>query len=336
MAKLLGIDLGTTNSCMAVMEGGRATVIPNAEGERTTPSVVAFTSSGEKLVGSLARRQASVNPSRTISSVKREMGTDWQVTIDGKAYTPQHISAMVLQKLKRDADSYLGEEVRDAVITVPAYFTDAQRQATKDAGAIAGLHVERIINEPTSAALAYGLDKEEPQKIMVFDLGGGTFDVSILEITHDVIQVLATAGNNHLGGDDFDRCVVKELVNQFKAQTGIDPVRDQAAMFRLREAAEKAKVELSQGMSTVISLPFLALGPNGPAHLETTLTRARFNELTRHLVDATEAPVRQAIHDDALDSVAAMLPESTLAYFRSPEAAPVVAAIRKEKDVVHY
>ena len=300
MAKLLGIDLGTTNSCMAVMEGGRATVIPNAEGERTTPSVVAFTSSGEKLVGSLARRQASVNPSRTISSVKREMGTDWQVTIDGKAYTPQHISAMVLQKLKRDAESYLGEEVRDAVITVPAYFTDAQRQATKDAGAIAGLHVERIINEPTSAALAYGLDKEEPQKIMVFDLGGGTFDVSILEITHDVIQVLATAGNNHLGGDDFDRCVVKELVNQFKAQTGIDPVRDQAAMFRLREAAEKAKVELSQGMSTVISLPFLALGPNGPAHLETTLTRARFNELTRHLVDATEAPVRQAIHDAGL------------------------------------
>ena len=300
MAKLLGIDLGTTNSCMAVMEGGRATVIPNAEGERTTPSVVAFTSSGEKLVGSLARRQASVNPSRTISSVKREMGTDWQVTIDGKAYTPQHISAMVLQKLKRDAESFLGEEVRDAVITVPAYFTDAQRQATKDAGAIAGLHVERIINEPTSAALAYGLDKEEPQKIMVFDLGGGTFDVSILEITHDVIQVLATAGNNHLGGDDFDRCVVKELVNQFKAQTGIDPVRDQAAMFRLREAAEKAKVELSQGMSTVISLPFLALGPNGPAHLETTLTRARFNELTRHLVDATEAPVRQAIHDAGL------------------------------------
>ena len=302
MSKLLGIDLGTTNSCMAVMEGGKATVIPNAEGERTTPSVVAFASGGERLVGSLAKRQASVNPSRTISSVKREMGTDWHVDIDGRRYTPQEISAMVLQKLKRDAESYLGEEVRDAVITVPAYFTDAQRQATKDAGAIAGLHVERIINEPTSAALAYGLDKEEPQKIMVFDLGGGTFDVSILEITNDVIQVLATAGNNHLGGDDFDRCIVKELVNQFKAQTGVDPVRDQAAMFRLREAAEHAKIELSQGMSTVISLPFLAMGKNGPAHLETTLTRARFNELTAHLVDATEAPVRQAMRDAGLSA----------------------------------
>ncbi len=300
MSKLLGIDLGTTNSCMAVMEGGRATVIPNAEGERTTPSVVAFTSSGERLVGSLARRQASVNPSRTISSVKREMGTDWAVDIDGKRYTPQQISAMVLGKLKKDAEEYLGEEVRDAVITVPAYFTDAQRQATKDAGTIAGLHVERIINEPTSAALAYGIDKEEPQKVMVFDLGGGTFDVSLLEITRDVIQVLATSGNNHLGGDDFDRCIVKYLADRFREKEGVDLVRDAAAMFRLREAAEKAKVELSAAMTATISLPFIAQSASGPRHLETTLTRARFNELTAHLVDATEQPVRQALSDAGL------------------------------------
>ncbi len=300
MSKLLGIDLGTTNSCMAVMEGGRATVIPNAEGERTTPSVVAFTSSGERLVGSLARRQASVNPSRTVSSVKREMGSDWSVEIDGKRYTPQQISAMVLRKLKADAENYLGEEIRDAVITVPAYFTDAQRQATKDAGAIAGLHVERIINEPTSAALAYGIDREEPQKVMVYDLGGGTFDVSVLEITRDVIQVLATAGNNHLGGDDFDRCVVKYLASQFREKEGVDPVRDAAAMFRLREAAEKAKIELSSAMTATVSLPFFAQTASGPKHLESTLTRAKFDELTAHLVDATEQPVRQALEDAGL------------------------------------
>ncbi len=300
MAKLLGIDLGTTNSCMAVMEGGKATVIPNAEGERTTPSVVAFTSSGERLVGSLAKRQAAVNPSRTISSVKREMGTDWSVQIDGQRYTPQQISAMVLRKLKEDAEKYLGESVSDAVITVPAYFTDAQRQATKDAGAIAGLKVERIINEPTSAALAYGIDKEEPQKIMVYDLGGGTFDVSILEITRDVIQVLATAGNNHLGGDDFDRCIVKHLVGEFKKKENIDLVRDEAAMFRVREAAEKAKIELSAGMTATVSLPFIAQGADGPRHMETVLTRARFEELTAHLVESTEQPVRQAMKDAGL------------------------------------
>ncbi len=300
MSKLLGIDLGTTNSCMAVMEGGKATVIPNAEGERTTPSVVAFGRNGERLVGSLARRQTAVNPGRTFSSVKREMGTDWSVEIDGQRFTPQQLSAMVLGKLKADAERYLGETVTDAVITVPAYFTDAQRQATKDAGAIAGLKVERIINEPTSAALAYGIDREDPQKIMVFDLGGGTFDVSILEITRDVIQVLATSGNNHLGGDDFDRCVVKYLVEDLKKKENVDPVRDPAAMFRLREAAEKAKIELSAGMSATVSLPFIAQGPEGPKHLETVLTRARFNELTAHLVAATEAPVRQALKDAGL------------------------------------
>ena len=300
MSKLLGIDLGTTNSCMAVMEGGKATVIPNAEGERTTPSVVAFGRNGERLVGSLARRQTAVNPGRTFSSVKREMGTDWSVEIDGQRFTPQQLSAMVLGKLKADAERYLGETVTDAVITVPAYFTDAQRQATKDAGAIAGLKVERIINEPTSAALAYGIDREDPQKIMVFDLGGGTFDVSILEITRDVIQVLATSGNNHLGGDDFDRCVVKYLVEELKKKENVDPVRDPAAMFRLREAAEKAKIELSAGMSATVSLPFIAQGPEGPKHLETVLTRARFNELTAHLVAATEAPVRQALKDAGL------------------------------------
>ena len=300
MSKLLGIDLGTTNSCMAVMEGGKATVLPNAEGERTTPSVVAFTASGERLVGSVAKRQAAVNPARTISSVKREMGTDWSVSIDGQRYTPQQISAMVLRKLKEDAEKALGEPVTDAVITVPAYFTDAQRQATKDAGAIAGLRVERIINEPTSAALAYGIDREDPQKIMVYDLGGGTFDVSILEITRDVIQVLATAGNNHLGGDDFDRCVVKYLVNEFKQKENTDLVRDAAAMFRVREAAEKAKIELSAGMSAVISLPFIAQGPDGPKHMETMLTRAKFDELTAHLVAATEQPVLQAMKDAGL------------------------------------
>ena len=300
MSKLLGIDLGTTNSCMAVMEGGKATVLPNAEGERTTPSVVAFTASGERLVGSAAKRQAAVNPARTISSVKREMGTDWSVSVDGQRYTPQQISAMVLRKLKEDAEKTLGEPVTDAVITVPAYFTDAQRQATKDAGAIAGLRVERIINEPTSAALAYGIDREEPQKIMVYDLGGGTFDVSILEITRDVIQVLATAGNNHLGGDDFDRCVVKYLVGEFKQKEKLDLVRDAAAMFRVREAAEKAKIELSAGMSATVSLPFIAQGPDGPRHMETVLTRAKFDELTAHLVAATEQPVRQAMKDAGL------------------------------------
>ena len=300
MSRLLGIDLGTTNSCMAVMEGGRATVIPNAEGERTTPSVVAFTQSGERLVGSLAKRQAAVNPARTISSIKREMGTDWSVDIDGSRFSPQQISAMVLRKLKDDAEKYLGEEIRDAVITVPAYFTDAQRQATKDAGAIAGLNVERIINEPTSAALAYGIDREEPQKVMVYDLGGGTFDVSVLEITRDVIQVLATSGNNHLGGDDFDRCVVKYLAQRFKETDGVDLVRDKAAMFRLREAAEKAKIELSAAAAATVSLPFIAQSASGPKHMEITLTRAKFNELTQHLVDATEQPVRQALSDAGL------------------------------------
>ena len=282
------------------MENGEATIIPSAEGGRTTPSVVAFTKTGERLVGQVAKRQTVTNATRTISSVKREMGTDWHVTIDGKSYSPQEISAMILQKLKSDAESYLGESVTDAVITVPAYFTDAQRQATKDAGKIAGLNVQRIINEPTAAALAYGIDKEAPQKIMVYDLGGGTFDVSILDISQDVIQVLATAGNNHLGGDDFDQCVTKYLVDEFKRTEGIDLVKDATAMQRVREAAEKAKVELSASMSATVNLPFLAQGKDGPKHMELTLTRSKFDDLTHHLVEATTGPVKQAMQDAGL------------------------------------
>ena len=300
MGKLIGIDLGTTNSCVAFMENGEATVIPNAEGGRTTPSVVAFTKSGERLVGQVAKRQMVTNAARTISSVKREMGTDWKKDIDGKSYTPQEISAMILQKLKSDAESYIGESVTDAVITVPAYFTDAQRQATKDAGRIAGLNVQRIINEPTAAALAYGIDKESPQKIMVYDLGGGTFDVSILDISQDVIQVLATAGNNHLGGDDFDQCVTKYLIEEFKRTEHVDLIGDATAMQRVREAAEKAKVELSSSMSATVNLPFLCQGADGPKHMELTITRAKFNDLTRHLVDATTGPVKQAMQDAGL------------------------------------
>ncbi len=300
MGKLIGIDLGTTNSCVAFMENGEAIVIPNAEGGRTTPSVVAFTKSGERLVGQVAKRQMVTNAARTISSVKREMGTDWKKNIDGKSYTPQEISAMILQKLKSDAESYIGESVTDAVITVPAYFTDAQRQATKDAGRIAGLNVQRIINEPTAAALAYGIDKESPQKIMVYDLGGGTFDVSILDISQDVIQVLATAGNNHLGGDDFDQCVTKYLIEEFKRTEHIDLIGDATAMQRVREAAEKAKVELSSSMSATVNLPFLCQGADGPKHMELTITRAKFNDLTRHLVDATTEPVKQAMQDAGL------------------------------------
>ena len=302
MGKLIGIDLGTTNSCVAFLENGEPTVIPNHEGGRTTPSVVAFTKNGERLVGQAAKRQMVTNASRTISSVKREMGSDWRVNIDGKQYTPQEISAMVLQKLKADAESYLGEAVTDAVITVPAYFTDAQRQATKDAGRIAGLNVQRIINEPTSAALAYGIDKEAPQKIMVYDLGGGTFDVSILDISQDVIQVLSTAGNNHLGGDDFDQCVTKYLVEEFRRTEKIDLIQDHVAMQRVREAAEKAKIELSSAMAASVNLPFLAQGAEGPRHMEITLTRAKFNELTRHLVEATVGPVRQAMQDAGLSA----------------------------------
>ena len=297
MSKLIGIDLGTTNSCVTFMENGHATVIPNAEGGRTTPSVVAFTKNGERLVGMAAKRQAVTNARRTFSSVKREMGTDTKYTVDRKSYTPQEISAMILQKLKADAESYIGEAVTDAVITVPAYFSDAQRQATKDAGLIAGLNVLRIINEPTSAALAYGFDKGAPQKIMVYDLGGGTFDVSILDIASDTIEVLATAGNNHLGGDDFDQCIVGFLLDTFRRANGIDLSGDQMAMQRLNEAAEKAKIELSGATETMINLPFLAQTAEGPKHLETTLTRARFDELTAHLVSATRGPVQQAMAD---------------------------------------
>ena len=297
MSKLIGIDLGTTNSCVSFMENGRATVIPNAEGGRTTPSVVAFTRTGERLVGQAAKRQAVTNADRTFSSVKREMGTDKKYRVDGKEYTPQEISAMILQKLKSDAESYIGESVTDAVITVPAYFSDAQRQATKDAGLIAGLNVLRIINEPTSAALAYGFDKGDPKKVMVYDLGGGTFDVSILDINSDTIEVLATAGNNHLGGDDFDQCIVGWLLEQFRSAHHMDLSRDAMAMQRLAEAAEKAKIELSSSMETVINLPFLAQTASGPLHLEATLTRARFDELTDHLVSATRGPVMQAMQD---------------------------------------
>ncbi len=300
MANMIGIDLGTTNSCVAVMEGGEPVVIPNAEGGRTTPSVVAFSKTGERMVGMIAKRQAVTNHARTITSIKRQMGSDYRVTIDGKKYTPQEISAMILQKLKADAEAYLGGPVTEAVITVPAYFTDAQRQATKDAGKIAGLEVRRIINEPTAAALAYGVDKEESQKIMVYDLGGGTFDVSILEISSGVIEVLATAGNNHLGGDDFDQCVVEYLVKEFKKEHRLDLSRDPAAMQRIREAAEKAKIELSSMKETTISLPYIAVGKEGPLHLETTLTRAKFNDLTSHLVQATRGPMDQAINDSGV------------------------------------
>ncbi len=300
MSKVIGVDLGTTNSCVAVIEGGEPVVIPNSEGGRTTPSVVAFARNGDRLVGQVAKRQAVTNSERTISSIKREMGSDYRVNIDGKKYTPQEISAMILQKLKADAEAYLGETVSEAVITVPAYFTDSQRQATKDAGKIAGLNVKRIINEPTAAALAYGVDKEEPQKIMVYDLGGGTFDVSILDINSDVIEVLATAGNNRLGGDDFDQCIVDYLVDGFKQEHKIDLRKDATAMQRVREAAEKAKIELSGITIANINLPFLTANKNGPLHMETTLSRAKFDELTRHLVDMTMGPVQQAMADSGL------------------------------------
>ena len=302
MSKIIGIDLGTTNSCVAVMEGGEPVVIANAEGNRTTPSVVAFSKTGERMVGQVAKRQAVTNHDRTISSIKREMGTNYKVSIDEKQYTPQEISAMILQKLKADAEAYLGGTVTEAVITVPAYFTDAQRQATKDAGKIAGLEVKRIINEPTAAALAYGLDKETEQKIMVYDLGGGTFDVSILEIGDGVIEVLATAGNNRLGGDDFDEAVMKYLVAEFKKAEGIDLSSDKVAMQRLKEAAEKAKIELSGVTSSNINLPYITADATGPKHLDVTLTRAKFNELTAHLVDATMGPVSQAMSDAGLSA----------------------------------
>ncbi len=302
MGKIIGIDLGTTNSCVAVMEGGEPVVIPNAEGNRTTPSVVAFSKTGERMVGHVAKRQAITNPDRTVISIKREMGSDYKVTVDDKRYTPQEISAMILQKLKADAEAYLGTKVTEAVITVPAYFTDSQRQATKDAGRIAGLDVKRIINEPTAAALAYGLDKESEQKIMVYDLGGGTFDVSVLEIGDGVIEVLATAGNNRLGGDDFDECVVKYLLSEFKNSNGVDLSTDRVAMQRLREAAEKAKIELSGVMSTNINLPYITADASGPKHLDITLTRAKFNELTSHLVEKTIGPVNQALSDSGLSA----------------------------------
>ena len=301
MGKIIGIDLGTTNSCVAVMEGGEPTVIANAEGSRTTPSVVAFSKTGERMVGQVAKRQAITNPDRTISSIKREMGTDYTVPIDDKKFTPQEISAIILQKLKADAEAYLGQSVTEAVITVPAYFTDAQRQATKDAGKIAGLEVKRIINEPTAAALAYSIDKEDDQKVMVYDLGGGTFDVSIIEMGDGVQEVLATAGNNRLGGDDFDKRVMDFIVSTFKAEQGIDLSGDKMAMQRVKEAAEKAKIDLS-GMTTAdINLPFITADSTGPKHFETTLSRAKFNELTADLVEATMAPVRQALSDSGLN-----------------------------------
>ena len=300
MAKIIGIDLGTTNSCVSVIEGGEPVVIPNAEGARTTPSVVAFSKDGERMVGNVAKRQAITNPDRTISSIKRHMGSDYKVDIDGKAYTPQEISAMILQKLKSDAESYLGEKVTEAVITVPAYFTDSQRQATKDAGKIAGLDVKRIINEPTAAALAFGIDKEDDQKVMVYDLGGGTFDVSIIEMGDGVQEVLATAGNNRLGGDDFDKKVMDWIVSEFKKTNGIDLSGDKMAMQRVKEAAEKAKIDLS-GMTTAqISLPFITQDATGPKHLDLTLTRAQFNQMTADLVEKTMGPVRQAMSDSGL------------------------------------
>ena len=300
MSKIIGIDLGTTNSCVAVMEGGEPVVIANAEGNRTTPSVVAFSKTGERMVGQVAKRQAVTNHDRTVASIKRRMGSDYKVDIDGKKYTPQEISAMILQKLKADAEAYLGGTVTEAVITVPAYFNDAQRQATKDAGKIAGLDVKRIINEPTAAALAYGVDKEAEQKVMVYDLGGGTFDVSILDIGDGVIEVLATNGNTHLGGDDFDECVMNYLVSEFKKAEGIDLSNDKVAMQRLKEAAEKAKIELSGVTSTNINLPYITADATGPKHLDVTLTRAKFNELTAHLVEATAGPVKQAMADAGL------------------------------------
>ncbi|MGN0570074.1 MAG: molecular chaperone DnaK, partial [Candidatus Fimenecus sp.] len=300
MAKVIGIDLGTTNSCVAVIEGGEPVVIANAEGARTTPSVVAFSKTGERMVGQVAKRQAITNPEKTVASIKRHMGSDYKVDIDGKGYTPQEISAMILQKLKADAEAYLGGKVTEAVITVPAYFTDSQRQATKDAGKIAGLDVKRIINEPTAAALAYGIDKEEDQKVMVYDLGGGTFDVSIIEMGDGVQEVLATAGNNRLGGDDFDQRIIDWLADEFKKEQGIDLRSDKMAMQRLKEAAEKAKIELSGVTTSQISLPFITADATGPKHLETTLTRAKFNEMTADLVEATMGPVRQALSDSGL------------------------------------
>ena len=301
MSKVIGIDLGTTNSCVAVIEGGEPVVIPNAEGARTTPSVVAFGKTGERLVGQVAKRQAITNPDRTVSSIKRQMGSDYKVKIDDKKYTPQEISAMILQKLKTDAEAYLGEKVTEAVITVPAYFTDSQRQATKDAGKIAGLEVKRIINEPTAAALAYGIDKENDQKVMVYDLGGGTFDVSIIEMGDGVQEVLATAGNNRLGGDDFDQRVIDWIADEFKKSEGVDLRGDKMAMQRLKEAAEKAKIELSNVTTSTINLPFIGMNSDGtPLNLEMTLTRAKFNELTADLVEATMGPVRQAISDSGL------------------------------------
>lgn len=300
MSKIIGIDLGTTNSCVAVFEGSERVIIPNAQGGRTTPSVVAFTKTGERLVGESAKRQAVTNPERTISSIKRDMGTARKISIDGKSYTPEQISAMILQQLKADAESYLGERVTEAVITVPAYFTDAQRQATKDAGTIAGLNVQRIINEPTSAALAYGVDKEEAQKIMVYDLGGGTFDVSVLDINGGVIEVLATSGNNRLGGDDFDQCICDWLVKEFKRENRIDLSKGISAMQRVREAAEKAKIELSSAITTEINLPYIATGKDGPKHLLFVLSRAKFNELTGHLVAQTMEPVKAALSDSGL------------------------------------
>ena len=300
MGKIIGIDLGTTNSCVAVIEGGEPVIIANAEGNRTTPSVVAFSADGERLIGHVAKRQAVTNPDRTVSSIKREMGSAYKVSIDDKQYTPQEISAMVLQKLKTDAEAYLGTTITEAVITVPAYFADSQRQATKDAGKIAGLDVKRIINEPTAAALAYGLDKEQDQKIMVYDLGGGTFDVSILEIGDGVIEVLATAGNNRLGGDDFDECVMNYLLAEFKKSAGVDLSADKIAMQRLREAAEKAKTDLSGVTTTQINLPYITADATGPKHLDTALTRAKFNELTAHLVEKTIGPVNQALSDSGL------------------------------------
>lgn len=301
MSKTIGIDLGTTNSCVAVIEGGEPVVIANAEGARTTPSVVAFSKDGERMVGQVAKRQAITNPDRTISSIKREMGSSYKVAIDGKNYTPQEISAMILQKLKADAEAYLGESVNSAVITVPAYFTDAQRQATKDAGKIAGLEVKRIINEPTAAALSYGIDKEKDQKVMVYDLGGGTFDVSIIEIGDGVQEVLATAGNNRLGGDDFDKRIIDWMVTSFKAETGIDLSNDKMAMQRLKEAAEKSKIELSGVTTSSINLPFITADATGPKHLDLTLTRAKFNEMTADLVENTMGPVKTALNDSGLN-----------------------------------
>jgi molecular chaperone DnaK len=302
MGKIIGIDLGTTNSCVAVMEGGEPVVIPNSEGARTTPSVVAFSKNNERMVGQVAKRQAVTNHDRTITSIKRHMGSDYKVTIDDKKYSPQEISAMILQKLKADAESYLGETVTEAVITVPAYFTDSQRQATKDAGKIAGLEVKRIINEPTAAALAYGVDKEQEQKIMVYDLGGGTFDVSIIEMGDGVQEVLATAGNNRLGGDDFDQRIIDWMVSEFKRDNGIDLSSDNMAMQRLKESAEKAKIELSSMPTTQINLPFITADATGPKHLDMTLSRAKFNELTADLVEATMGPVRQALQDSGLSA----------------------------------